>query len=84
MELEGYVSTTQFMGRDDLTNNLLGKTAFFWGTLSLITTIWAYFRLPETKGRTFEELDILFLRGVNARAFADADMSEETDYATAD
>lgn len=49
--------------------NLKGKTAFFWGTASLITTIWAYFRLPETRDRTFEELDIMFARKVPARKF---------------
>lgn len=50
--------------------NLAGKTAFFWGTASLLTVIWAYFRLPETRGRTYEELDILFERKVSARRFA--------------
>lgn len=60
--------------------NWKGKTAFFWGILSTITTIWAYFRLPETKDRTFEELDILFLKKVKARTFADADLEEEDQY----
>ncbi len=50
--------------------NLKGKTAFFWGTLGLLTTIWAFFRLPETKDRTFEELDIMFLEGIPARHFS--------------
>jgi SP family general alpha glucoside:H+ symporter-like MFS transporter len=61
--------------------DLRGKTAFFWGTLSLITTIWAYFRLPETMGRTFEELDIMFIKGVPARKFSeqDLDFNEEFD-----
>lgn len=45
------------------------KTAFFWGTASVFTIIWAYFRLPETKDRTFEELDILFEKRVSARHF---------------
>lgn len=49
--------------------NLKGKAGFFWGTASLITTIWAYYRLPETKDRTFEELDIMFARKVRARDF---------------
>lgn len=49
--------------------NLKGKTAFFWGTASLLTTIWAYFRIPETMNRTFEELDILFIKGIPARKF---------------
>lgn len=57
--------------------NWKGKTAFFWGILSSITTIWAYFRLTETKDRTFEELDILFLKKVKARDFATADLEED-------
>jgi SP family general alpha glucoside:H+ symporter-like MFS transporter len=63
--------------------NWKGKTAFFWGILSTITTIWAYFRLPETKDRTFEELDILFLKKVKARTFAAADLEEEDQYIVA-
>ncbi|KAK7212799.1 hypothetical protein V2G26_019977 [Clonostachys chloroleuca] len=46
-----------------------GKTGFFWGGCALAFFIWTFFRLPETKGRTFEELDILFMRGINAREF---------------
>jgi hypothetical protein len=29
--------------------------------------LWAYFRLPETKGRTFAKIDILFKNNVKAR-----------------
>ena len=32
--------------------------------------IYLYFRLPETKGRTYAELDILFANHVPARKFA--------------
>jgi SP family general alpha glucoside:H+ symporter-like MFS transporter len=46
-----------------------GKTGFFWGGCALVFFVWTYFRLPETKGKTFEELDILFARGVKARDF---------------
>ena len=52
--------------------NLKGKTFFVYGGTCLLSTIWAYFRLPETKGRTYEELDILFSRRVPARHFAKA------------
>ena len=32
-------------------------------------TIWTYFRLPETMGRSFHEFDILFAKKVSARKF---------------
>jgi hypothetical protein len=41
----------------------------------MLTCIWAYFRLPETKNRTYEELDILFSKKVPARKFATTDVS---------
>lgn len=47
-----------------------GKTGFFWGGCCVLFFIWTFFRLPETKGKTFEELDILFARKVRARDFA--------------
>ncbi|KAI4713142.1 hypothetical protein J4E89_002121 [Alternaria sp. Ai002NY15] len=47
-----------------------GKTGFFWGGGALIFFVWTFFRLPETKGRTYEELDIMFAEGLPARAFA--------------
>jgi MFS transporter, SP family, general alpha glucoside:H+ symporter len=50
--------------------NWKGKTAFFWFTTSSLTVLWAYFRLPETKGRTFEELDVMFLRKLPSKRFA--------------
>ena len=49
--------------------NMQGKLGFFFGGLAAICSVWAYFRIPETKGRTFEELDILFDRKVPAREF---------------
>lgn len=49
--------------------DMKGYTGFVWGGTALCTFIWAYFRLPETKDRTFEELDILFARKVTARKF---------------
>ncbi|KAF3057548.1 Maltose permease MAL31 [Trichoderma lentiforme] len=47
-----------------------GKTAFFWGFWAFVFFVWTWFRLPETKDKTFEELDILFARGIKAREFA--------------
>lgn len=50
--------------------NLRGYTGFIWGGTSAITFVWAYFRLPETKNRTFDELDFLFAKKVSARKFS--------------
>lgn len=49
--------------------NLQGKLGFFFGGLAAICLVWAYFRVPETMGRSFEELDLLFDKRVPARQF---------------
>ncbi|CAK7234321.1 hypothetical protein SBRCBS47491_008908 [Sporothrix bragantina] len=49
--------------------NARGKVGFFFGGLSLFCLVWTYFRVPETAGRTYEELDLLFDRKVPARQF---------------
>ncbi|KAK0120541.1 hypothetical protein ONS96_010746 [Cadophora gregata f. sp. sojae] len=49
--------------------NLKGYTGFVWGGTALLTFIWAFIRLPETKDRTFGEIDILFANRVPARKF---------------
>ncbi|KAH7309882.1 general substrate transporter [Stachybotrys elegans] len=49
--------------------NLKGYTGFFWGTTAFLVFVWAFFRLPETKDRTFEELNLLFAKKVSARKF---------------
>ena len=46
------------------------RAGFFWGGTCLLTFVWAFFRLPEIKGRTYEELDILFANKTPARKFA--------------
>ncbi|KAI1754666.1 sugar transporter [Xylaria castorea] len=50
--------------------NWSGKSGFFWGGTAFLVFTWTFFRLPEIKGRTYEELDILFMRKVSARQFA--------------
>ncbi|GME74521.1 unnamed protein product [Ambrosiozyma monospora] len=49
--------------------NWKAKTGFFWFGFCVAATIWAFFELPETKGKTFAELDKLFEDGVPARKF---------------
>ncbi|KFY29505.1 hypothetical protein V493_02324 [Pseudogymnoascus sp. VKM F-4281 (FW-2241)] len=46
-----------------------GKTGFFWGGCAFAFYLWTFFRLPETKGRTFAELDVLFAEKVSVRDF---------------
>jgi SP family general alpha glucoside:H+ symporter-like MFS transporter len=45
------------------------KSGFFWAGSCFLCFIWTYFRLPEPKGRTYGELDILFEQKVSARKF---------------
>jgi SP family general alpha glucoside:H+ symporter-like MFS transporter len=47
-----------------------GKTGFFWGGCAFVYFVWTWFRLPETKSRTYEELDVLFAQRVKARDFS--------------
>ena len=56
--------------------NLRGYTGFVWGFCAWVVFVWAYFRLPETKDRTFHELDILFAKEVPARKFATTNVDE--------
>ncbi|OJJ45999.1 hypothetical protein ASPZODRAFT_142636 [Penicilliopsis zonata CBS 506.65] len=48
-----------------------GYTAFFWSVTALLSLIYAFFRLPESKGRSFEEMDLLFAARVPTRKFRD-------------
>lgn len=52
------------------------KTGLFWGGFCVLILIWAFFRLPETKDRTYGELDILFENKVDARNFAKTDVDQ--------
>lgn len=45
------------------------KSGFFWAGLCALCCAWTYFRLPEPKGRTYGELDILFEQRISARKF---------------
>jgi SP family general alpha glucoside:H+ symporter-like MFS transporter len=49
--------------------NWKGKTGFFWFVTAFFTFVWAFFRLPETKYRTYEELDLMFAAKVPTRKF---------------
>lgn len=52
------------------------KAGFFWAGVALCCLAWMFFRLPEAKGRTYSELDLLFERKVSARDFSKANLVE--------
>jgi SP family general alpha glucoside:H+ symporter-like MFS transporter len=54
--------------------NFQNFTGFFWGGICFFCVIYTYFRMPEPRGRTFAELDLLFERKVSARKFATAEV----------
>ncbi|KAG0652955.1 Maltose transport MAL61 [Hyphodiscus hymeniophilus] len=55
--------------------NWKGKSGFFWAGACALCLTWTYFRLPEPKGRTYGEMDILFERKISARDFGKTDVS---------
>jgi MFS transporter, SP family, general alpha glucoside:H+ symporter len=52
------------------------KAGLFWVGMNILNLTYAYFRLPETRGRTYGELDLLFEHKVSARAFASTDVDQ--------
>ncbi|KAJ4352068.1 uncharacterized protein N0V89_007414 [Didymosphaeria variabile] len=49
--------------------NLGGKLGFIFGGLAVICLVYLWFYQPETAGRTYEELDEMFIKRVPARQF---------------
>ncbi|KIL93987.1 hypothetical protein FAVG1_02549 [Fusarium avenaceum] len=69
--IAGLVTNTlmpRMLGRNSW--NWGAKTGLFWAGWCLLIFVWAFFRLPEPKGRTYGELDLLFEHKVPARKFA--------------
>ncbi|KAF5634515.1 general alpha-glucoside permease [Fusarium sp. NRRL 25303] len=50
--------------------NLRGKGGFIWAGICFCELVWAYFYLPEPKGRTPAELEKLFEQKTSARKFS--------------
>lgn len=59
--------------------NLRGKTGFIFAAFSTIAFVWCYFRLPETAGRSFEEIDLMFHHRLPTRKFKDFDMAKSVE-----
>ena len=49
--------------------DLGAKTAFIFMGLSILCCVYFYYYHPETAGRSYEELDEMFRKGVTARQF---------------
>lgn len=45
------------------------KAGFFWAGVGALCTVWIYYRVPEPKGRSYAEMDMLFDARVSARKF---------------
>lgn len=57
----------KMVGKNDW--NWGAKGGFFWAGIAVLFIIWGYFRLPEPKGFTYSELDLMFEHKVSARKF---------------
>jgi len=49
--------------------NLKGKIGFIFAGTTALSIIWVFFRVPETAGRSVNDLDRLFAAKVPARQF---------------
>ncbi|KAI1306954.1 alpha-glucosides permease MPH2/3 [Xylaria venustula] len=59
--------------------NLGGKCGYVWGGTGLFCFVVAYFWLPEMRGRSYREIDILFKRKVQARQWKKTVIDAEDD-----
>lgn len=53
------------------------KAGLFYAGTNLLCNIWCWFRLPETKDRSFGEIDLLFENKVPARQFRTTEVNRE-------
>lgn len=63
--------------------NWAGMTGFFYAGLTALLITFMWFMLPETKDRTFAELDVLFENMVPAREFAKTNVDQFSGQTTA-
>lgn len=59
--------------------NLGGKCGYVWGATGLMCLIVAYFYLPEMKGRSYREIDIMFKRKIPARKWKETQIDINDD-----
>jgi SP family general alpha glucoside:H+ symporter-like MFS transporter len=73
------VSLTISASLSFLTYSVGGKCGFVWGGTAFFTLVVAYFCLPEMKGRSYREIDIMFKRRLPARKFEKTILGMEED-----
>ena len=59
--------------------NLRGKLCFVFLGTAIPCLVWCFLALPETKGRTFEELDLMFQRKVPTKQFRTYKFGDDDD-----
>ena len=62
--------------------NLRGKIGFIFLGIALPCVVWCFLALPETKGRTFEELDRMFQKKVATKDFSTYIFEDDTQTAS--
>ncbi|KAJ9639278.1 hypothetical protein H2204_003889 [Knufia peltigerae] len=61
--------------------NLGSKVGFIFGSMAFLSLVFAYWCVPEVKGRSLEEVDRLFELGIPLRQFGTAHVDLETSVA---
>lgn len=78
-----YLHLSKLPSRDSFLSFYLSIAKHYVFVLGLpicfISIIWCYFRLPEFKGRSYYELDVLFQRRIPARKFKTTAVEPEAD-----
>jgi MFS transporter, SP family, sugar:H+ symporter len=59
--------------------NLGSKVGFIYGSVAAVSLIFAYFFVPDCKGRSLEEIDELFASGIPNRKFHEYQLESEED-----
>lgn len=50
--------------------NMQGKLGFFFGGLAALCYVWAFFRVPETRGRSYDELDSKYTLALRSASYS--------------
>lgn len=92
LKAKSIVLARNFYNIASIVNNIIGprmlnptawnwgaKSGFFWAGICALCLAWTYFRLPEPKGRTYGELDVLFEKHVSARQFSKTEVNQFED-----